>query len=135
MSSTTWMQWPFLITWLTLILLAAVAANVARARGRYGVRAAATTGHEAFERIFRTQMNTLEHAVAFLPALWMAAVYWSPRWAALCGALWLIGRIWYAVGYAQAASRRSTGYYVSAIGLVALIAGSAIGWVRAFAWA
>ncbi len=131
--SPNW-QWPFLITWLTLILLAAVAINVARARVRYGVKAPATTGSDPFERIFRVQMNTIEHAVVFLPALWMATFYWSPRWAAAGGAVWLVGRIWYAVGYARAAAQRSSGYYLSSIGLGALLVGSAIGWVRALAW-
>ena len=51
----TWIQWPALITWLTLMLLVAVVFDVGRARGRYGVKAPATSGNEQFERVFRVQ--------------------------------------------------------------------------------
>lgn len=34
--------------------------QVARARGRYGVKAPAVVGHELFERAYRVQMNTLD---------------------------------------------------------------------------
>jgi glutathione S-transferase len=129
-----WIQWPALVTWLTLILLAALAADVARARARYGVRAPATTGNEQFERVFRVQMNTLENALLFLPALWLGAWYWNPAWAGACGAVWLAGRVWYAWAYARNPARRGAGFNVSMAGLVALLAGSALGWARAFAW-
>jgi len=130
----SWMQWPSLITWLTLILMGALASDVARARARYGIRAPATSGNEDFERVYRVQMNTLENAVVFLPTLWLAAWYWKPAWAAVCGAVWLAGRIWYAQAYKRAAQGRSRGFALSLIGLSALVIGSAIGWVRAFAW-
>jgi glutathione S-transferase len=129
-----WIQWPSLVTWLTLMLLCALAYDVGRARGRYAVRAPATSGNEQFERVYRVQMNTLENAVTFLPALWMAAWYWNPRWAAACGAVWLIGRIWYAVAYKQDPKRRTGGYTLSMVAFVVLAAGSAVGWVRAFGW-
>lgn len=128
-----WTHWPALVTWLTLILLAALAADVSRARGRYGVRAPATTGSEQFERVFRVQMNTLENVVLFLPALWLGAWYWNPAWAAGCGAVWLAGRIWYARAYVHQ-RRRSGPLALSLSGLVTLLAASAIGWARAFAW-
>jgi glutathione S-transferase len=130
----TWTQWPSLITWLTLNLLVWLAYDVGRARGRYGIRAPATSGNEHFERVYRVQMNTLENAVVFLPALWLAAWYWKPAWAAACGVVWLGGRIWYAHAYKRDAKRRSGGYGLSMIGFVALMIGSAIGWARAFAW-
>jgi uncharacterized MAPEG superfamily protein len=130
----TWIQWPSLITWLTLILLCVLSANVSRARGRFGVRAPATGGNEQFERVYRVQMNTLENAIVFLPALWLGAWYWKPAWAALCGAVWLAGRIWYARAYVRDPDRRSGGYGLSLFGFVVLMVGSAIGWVRTFAW-
>ena len=49
-----------------------LAYDVGRARGRYGIRAPATSGNEQFERVYRVQMNTLENAIVFLPALWLA---------------------------------------------------------------
>src|SRR5215475_2196909 len=56
-TSMTWTQWPSLITWLTLVLLGALASDVARARTRYGIRAPATSGNEHFERVYRVHMN------------------------------------------------------------------------------
>ena len=44
-------------------------------------------------------MNTLENAVIFLPALWLASIYFSPRIAAAIGAVWLVARVWYAFAY------------------------------------
>jgi glutathione S-transferase len=126
----TWMQWPSLITWLTVILLAALSAAVSRARARYGIHAPATTGHEQFERVFRVQMNTLENTVAFLPALWLGAWYWSPLWASACGAAWIVGRIWYASAYVRDPRSRQGGYGLAGIGLVALLVGGAVGWTR-----
>jgi glutathione S-transferase len=130
----TWTQWPALITWLTLILLVAVVLDVGRARSRYGVHAPATSGNEQFERVFRVQMNTLENVVMFLPALWLAAWYWKPVLASACGALWLIGRIWYARAYVRDPARRHAGYGLSFSALGALMVAAAIGWVRAAAW-
>ena len=129
-----WAQWPALITWLTLILLCAMAAMVSRARSRYKIRAPATTGNEHFERVFRVQMNTLENVVAFLPALWLGAWYWNPRWAAICGAVWLAGRIWYAYAYARNPASRGAGFNLAMVAFIALLAGSAIGWVRSLVW-
>ena len=103
----SWIQWPALITWLTLMLLIALAVDVGRARGRYGIRAPATTGNEQFERVYRVQMNTLENACVFRPALWLAAWYWRPTWASVCGAVWLVGRLWYARAYARDPSART----------------------------
>jgi glutathione S-transferase len=128
----TWTQWPSLITWLTIVLLVALAYDVGRARARYGVRVPATSGNEQFECVYRAHMNTLENAVVFLPGLWLAAWYWQPGWASACGAVWLIGRIWYAVGYKRDPKARSHGFTLSSVASVVLMVGSAIGWWRTF---
>jgi len=85
-------RWPALITLGVVVLLFAVAWNVGRARGKYKVKAPATTGDPAFERAFRVQMNTLESAVAFLPVLWLFAAFVSGLWSAALGAVWLAAR-------------------------------------------
>jgi uncharacterized membrane protein YecN with MAPEG domain len=87
--------------------------QVGRARTRYKVYAPATTGDPAFERYFRVQMNELESMVAFLPSMWLYAIMGNPRIAAILGAVYLAGRIVYAVGYWSAARRRAIGYYVA----------------------
>jgi glutathione S-transferase len=75
-------------------------------------------------------MNTLENAVAFLPALWLGAWYWSPVWASACGAVWVVGRIWYARAYVRDPGSREGGYGLATLAFVVLIVGAAIGWVR-----
>jgi hypothetical protein len=131
----TSMHWPALITWLTLILLFALCFDVGRARGRYDIQAPATSGHPIFDRVFRVQMNTLENVVLFLPALWLAAWFWSPAWASLCGGVWLAGRIWYARAYVREPSSRSNGFGLAFLALAVLFVGAAVGWVRTLALA
>ena len=63
-----------------------------RARTKYGIHAPALTGNEHFERALRVQQNTLEQLVLFLPALFMAGIYWPQGMVALAGVVYLAGR-------------------------------------------
>ena len=122
---------PALITALTLLLLFAVAWNVGRARAKYKIEAPATTGALGFELAFRVQMNTIENAVVFLPALWLFSWYVSPAWAGSLGAVWLIGRIWYAIAYAHDASgKRGPGFVLAMLVFAILVTGSLIAIIR-----
>lgn len=120
-----------------LVALAAIAqylvfgALVGRARGRYGVKAPAVTGHEVFERYYRVQMNTLELLVALLPALWLAGVYGSPRAATVLGLIYLAGRTAYAVQYVRAPAGRQMGFLLSMVPIVGLWGGAVLGLLRA----
>jgi len=125
--------WPALVTLATALLLFLTAANVGRARGRYGIAAPATSGHPAFEVAYRIQMNTLENAVAFLPVLWVFAVFLSPGWAAVLGAVWLFGRIWYAIGYSIAPTQRGPGFLLASVAFGALGLGGGVGVLRTLA--
>lgn len=116
-----------LITLLTVLLMAATVFLVGRARGRYGVKAPATAGHEGFERAFRVQMNTQEAALMFLPALWVAAAFGVAWISAALGAAWLVGRIWYAVAYSNPAGNRGPGFLIGMVALLALILQAAWG--------
>ncbi len=93
------MHFVALVGLLALLQYMVFAMLVGRARGKYGVKAPAITGHEVFERYFRVQQNTLELLVVFLPALWLFALYVSATWAALLGAAYLVGRVVYLRGY------------------------------------
>lgn len=110
-----------LITVLTVLLLSTTTFLVGRARGKYGVKAPATTGHDGFERAFRVQMNTQEAAVMFLPALWVAASFGAVWLSAALGALWLVGRVWYAVAYANPAGNRGPGFLIGMLALLGLV--------------
>lgn len=61
----------------------------------------------------------------FLPSLWIFALYWSAAWAAGLGALWIIGRIMYFVGYVSSPERRFPGFFVQGVAVFALLFGAA----------
>jgi len=104
-----------LVTLFAVILYFWIGLRVGQARVKFGVKPPATTGHPDFERAFRIQMNTLEWMPIFLPAIWLAAIYVSDIGAALLGVAWIAGRVLYMLGYAQAAEKRETGFFVQAI--------------------
>lgn len=94
---------------------------VGRARGRYGVKAPAVTGHEGFERAYRVQMNTLELMVALLPSMLIAARFWPAEWVAGIGAVYLIGRFIYWRAYVDNPSSRGLGFGLSMLPVLVLL--------------
>ena len=121
-----------LVTLLAILVLGYAGYLVGRARGRYAVAAPATTGHPDFERVFRAQMNTIEQFVAFLPALWLATALFDPLYAAIAGYVWLVGRLWYIVGYAADAKKRAPGFLIGSLALLALLGMAGWGLARGF---
>lgn len=115
------MAWIHLVAVLALFQFLLFGALVARARGKYGVHAPATTGNEVFERYYRVQMNTLELLVLLLPALWIAAAYWDPRWVAAAGAVYLAGRMVYLRAYTTEPGSRGLGFMLSIAPVVTLM--------------
>ena len=108
---------------LALLVYAWAALRVGRARGRYGVKAPAVTGDEAFERVFRAQQNTVEQMVIFVPLICLAAAVWGDAVAAGYGLVWSIGRILFVEGYARAAEKRELGFMLSGgLSLLVLLA-------------
>jgi glutathione S-transferase len=120
-----------IVTALALIQFIIFGFKVGTARGKYGIKAPATTGNEIFERHFRVQQNTLEQLVILLPGLYLFSRYLSPVWAAGLGVVYLIGREIYAATYVNDPSKRSIGYALTALPTLILLAGGAIGAVRA----
>lgn len=88
---------------------------VGRARGRYGVKAPAVSGHEQFERAYRCQMNTLEQMVAMLPVLWLMAVSVGDLWAGLLGLVWVVGRVIYVTSYVANPEKRGPGFILTVL--------------------
>ena len=119
--------WPAVVTLLIVLLLFANGLMVGRARGRYGIKAPATSGHEAFERVFRVQMNTQESALMVLPTLWIAAWYGNPEFAAIAGLAWVLARVWYALAYSRDASKRGPAFSLSMLAFAALFVLAGIG--------
>src|SRR5262249_19702966 len=116
-----------LVTLLAVIFYFYAGLRVGAARGKYGIKAPAVSGHPDFERAYRIQMNTLEWMPIFLPALWLSAAYVSDIGAAAVGLVWIIGRVLYMTGYTEAANKRGRGFFVQSLSAGVLWVGALIG--------
>lgn len=115
-----------LISLLAVLQFVVFGILVGRARGVYGVKAPATTGHEQFERWFRVHYNTLEKLIVFLPALWLFGYYVGQYYAAGLGLIYLVGRLLYAVSYTRDPASRTLGTLVSEFPILIMIIGGII---------
>lgn len=112
---------PALVAALAVLLLVVASGLVGRARGLYSIKAPATTGHPAFERTFRAQMNTQEATLMFLPTLALAAWLGHPLLAGTLGVIWLLARVWYLAAYLRDAERRGPAFGLGALMQLALL--------------
>lgn len=110
-----------LVLALALLQFVVFGMLVGRARGRYGVKAPATSGHEMFERYFRVQMNTLELLVLLVPLLLLAPKYLAASYVAAIGAVYLVGRIVYLRSYVADPATRSLGFGLSYFPILGLL--------------
>jgi len=115
------------ITLLTVALLFGITFNVIRARGKYQIKAPASSGHEMFERAYRIQLNTIENILMFLPALWLYAIFIGDKGAGDSGLILLIARVWYAIAYQQNPAKRGLGFLISILVIAGLWTGAAYG--------
>ena len=95
-----------IVTLLCSLMIFGMALTVARTHRTTGILAPTMTGDPLLERAIRGHSNTIEWLPVFLPSMWLFAIYWSPEWAAALGALWLVGRIAYFVGFLVAPLKR-----------------------------
>jgi glutathione S-transferase len=116
-----------LITLLAVITFQATAMQVGRARIRHGVKPPLMSGPPAFERAMRVQQNTLEQIVVFLPAFWLAVLFSNADAALVLGAVWVLGRVLYAVGYLRAPEQRGLGFAISFIATTVLLVMALVG--------
>ena len=113
-----------IVTLVTGIVVFGMALTVSRTHAKTGILAPDMTGDPVLERAIRAHSNTLEWLPIFLAAMWLFAIYWSPAWAAGLGAVWLIGRIIYFVGYLSDANRRFPGFFIQSLAHFALMLGA-----------
>jgi glutathione S-transferase len=113
-----------IVTLLTGLICFGMALTVARAHAKTGILAPTMTGDPYLERCVRGHINTLEWLPIYLPALWLFAIYWSPRWASILGGVWIIGRILYFLGYRSAAEKRFPGFFVQSSATFILLLGA-----------
>jgi len=113
-----------IVTLLCSLMIFGMALTVARTHKKTGILAPAMTGDPMLERAIRGHSNTLEWLPVFLPSMWLFAIYWNLGWAAALGALWLVGRIAYFVGYLAAPLKRYPGFFIQAVAAFALLFGA-----------
>lgn len=116
---------------LAILEFMVLGAMVGRARGKYGIKAPATSGHDMFERHFRVHYNTLEHLIVFIPAVWLFGSFVSQLWAAILGAVFIVARAAYAVGYVSDPRKREIGAILTVVAEAPLILGALYGAIRA----
>ena len=123
------MPWIVLVAVFALLQFSVFGALVGRARGRYGVHAPATTGHEMFERYYRVQYNTLEQIVVFLPALFLSAGYgFGGDWmSAALGAVYLIAPAFDLPSEVRDPNSRGLGFGLTVIPVEMLLFNAGVG--------
>ena len=124
-------HWVNLVLLLALVEFVVFGYLVGSARAKYGVKAPATSGHEMFDRYFRVHYNTLELLILFVPALWIAAIYWNPAWIAGIGAVYLVGRVIYLRGYVVEPKQRAIGFALSIVPILVLLLAALFGTIKA----
>jgi uncharacterized membrane protein YecN with MAPEG domain len=120
------------VTLLDMVLYLILTMNVGRARGKYKISAPSVDGPDVFQRIYRTQMNTLEQLIVHLPLLWIASFAMDDVFAASFGAVWLLGRVLYARGYYRKPKSRAKGFIISMLVNIVLLIGALAGTVASF---
>jgi len=127
--------WTATVTVLIAFFYFYTAFRTGNLHGKHGVKAPATSGHPAFDRAYRVQLNTLEQMGIVLPFLWVAAFFpigW-PWLAPAIGLVWIVARIVYMTGYmATDADKRVPGAMLGGLCDLALFLIAAAGVVRAW---
>jgi uncharacterized MAPEG superfamily protein len=127
------MSYVLLVVALALLQFMGFGMAVGYARHKYNCPAPATSGNEMFERYFRGQMNTLEQLVVFLPAIFLFAHHVSAEWAAALGAVYLVGRTLYFIGYVRDPKSRGLGFMLTMAPNSVLVVGTLVAAARALA--
>lgn len=136
MSGTSATLLAAVVTILAMILYMVMGGRVGAMRVKHKIEAPAVTGHPAFERAYRVQMNTLELMPMFLPSLWLATAFFSNRFQgvwwlpAVFGAVWIVGRYVYMQGYIAAPNKRSAGFGISTLAQLVLLILAIVGVVK-----
>src|SRR6185503_20559567 len=121
-----------LVSLLAILVAIGTAILVARVRRVTNIFPPAMSGDPRLERALRVQGNTVEGFIVFLPALWLAALYFQGWVPPIIGLVWCVGRIVYAAGYMMDADRRHFGFLICILSVFALVILSAIGLIGAW---
>ena len=121
-----------LVTLLAILIAIGTTILVARVRRSTGIQPPAMSGDPRLERALRVQGNTVEGFIVFLPALWLAALYFQGWGPPIIGLIWCLGRIIYALGYSRDAGARLPGFALTIFPTLILILLAIIGIVKAW---
>lgn len=126
------MAYVVLVAVLSLLQFAGFGFLVGSARGKFGVHAPATSGHELFDRYYRVHYNTMEQLILFLPALFLSAAYGfgDDRISAAIGAVYLVGRQMYLASYVRDPRARGVSFALTLVPSVLLLLNAAAGAVK-----
>jgi glutathione S-transferase len=113
-----------IVTLLALLTYFWMSLQVPAARRKCGIQAPAMTGDPVLERTIRAHYNTLEWLPLFLVPLWLFAIYWNDRVAAIAGLVWIVGRIIYQIGYVSDPAKRAPGFLIQFLAVAFLLLGS-----------
>ena len=125
------MAWVYIVAMVALLEYFFFGIKVGQARGKYGIKAPATSGNEIFERYHRVHQNTLEQLIIFIPALFTFATLVSPLWAAILGVVFIVGRAVYFNLYIGDPDKRGTGVIISVVANSILVIGTLIAAIKA----
>jgi len=112
--------WTSLVTLLICAYYLWVGLLVGKTHQQVKIPAPAMSGAPLLERAYRVQANAVEFAPLLFPSLWLAAFWTSDVFAAVFGLMWIVGRILYARGYMEEASKRGPGFGVQATAVAVL---------------
>jgi uncharacterized membrane protein YecN with MAPEG domain len=117
------------VTALALLVYLWTVIGVGAARRKSGIKAPTMTGDPLLERAVRVQSNTLEWLPIFLPSLWLCHLFWQPQdqtgiIVAAIGAVWIVGRILYALGYVVDPRKREMGFLIQFLASIVLLLGA-----------
>lgn len=122
-----------IVTLLAGLITLWTAILVARTRRRVNISPPAMTGAPELDCAVRVQANTLEQIVIFLPALWLAAIYFQGWIPPLLGLVWCAGRILFALTYKPAnPGKRFLGFQMTVFPTILLVILAIIGIVQAW---
>lgn len=121
---------PGLVIILSVLLQIWTMIAVGRARRRTGINAPVMTGDAGLERALRVQANTIEQLVLTAPAFVLSQIYWGSLATGICGLVWILGRVLYAIGYWQDPKKRGSGFMIASLATLVLLVGGGVGWVR-----
>jgi len=121
-----------MVTALAILICIGFAILVSRVRRSVGIFPPAMGGDPRLERALRVQGNTVEGFIVFVPALWLAALYFQGWVPPLIGLVWCLGRIIFAAGYMVSAEKRHMGFAISILSVLALVILAGIGIVNAW---